>query len=98
MKQLWTGQLHLLTPPAKSGDTRCFTYAAAWAENAEDFATYAALICARRHWTVLSTQRVMRADECIGLTAELADQINRLKTGADTCIFGVRCYYPSKTA
>jgi len=98
MKELWTGQLHLLTPPAKSGDTRCFTYAAAWAENAEDFTSYVALICARRHWTVLSALRIMRADDCMVKTAELSEQIERVSSGPHTCVFGVRCYYPSKTA
>ncbi len=98
MKELWTAQAHLLTPPAKSGDTKCFTYVVAWAEDAEDFAKTIATIFARRHWTVLEMHKIMRADECTLKTAELAEQIERAKVGPDTCIIGVRCYYPSKTA
>lgn len=96
MKELWTGQLHLLTPPAKGGDTRCFTYVVAWAENAVDFTVYVSVICARRHWTVLGIEQVLRADECTARTAELCDQIERARVGPHTCIFGVRSYYPSR--
>jgi hypothetical protein len=37
MKELWTAQVHLLTPPAEFGDTKCFTNLVAWADDAEDF-------------------------------------------------------------
>jgi hypothetical protein len=31
MKELWTAQVHLLTPPAEFGDTKCCTNVVAWA-------------------------------------------------------------------
>jgi hypothetical protein len=74
MKELWTAQVHLLTPPAEFGDTKCCTNVVAWAEDAEDFAATVSAIFARRHWSILSVQQCRRAAECEAVIAELAEQ------------------------
>ena len=38
MKELWTGQVELLTPATEAGDTKCFTNVFFWANDAADFA------------------------------------------------------------
>jgi hypothetical protein len=98
MKKLWTGQVHVLTPPAKGGDTRAFTNVVAWAEDADDFAGSVAKIFARRHWTILNVQQCMPAAECAVMTAELAEQVERAKEESDACVFGTLHYYPSRPA
>jgi hypothetical protein len=47
MKELWTAQLHLLTPPAEFGDTKCCTNIVAWAKAAEDFTATVSAIFAK---------------------------------------------------
>jgi hypothetical protein len=98
MKKLWTGQVHVLTPPAQGGDTRAFTNVVTWADDAEDFAAAVAKIFARRHWTVLDVKLCMPAADCKVMTAELADQVERAKEEPDACVFGTLHYYPSKPA
>jgi hypothetical protein len=45
MKELWTAQVHLLTPPAEFGDTKCCIIVVAWAEDDEVFtATVSAIL------------------------------------------------------
>jgi len=98
MKELWTAQVHLLTPPAEFGDTRCCTNVVAWAEDEDDFATTVAAIFERRSWTILSVHQCKRVAECEALIAELEDQIERAKMEPGCCIFGTLRYYPSKPA
>jgi hypothetical protein len=98
MKELWTAQVHLLTPPAEFGDTKCCTNVVAWAEDAEDFAATVSAIFARRHWSILSVLQCRRAAECEVVIAELAEQIERAKLEPESCIFGTLHYYPSKPA
>jgi hypothetical protein len=98
MKELWTAQVHLLTPPAEFGDTRCCTNVVAWAEDAEDFRSTVAAILARRHWSVLSVRQCQRAADCAALIEEHAEQIERAKREPGSCIFGTLQYYPSRPA
>jgi len=98
MKELWTAQVHLLTPPAEFGDTKCCTNVVAWAQDAEDFAATVSAIFARRHWSILSVLQCRRAAECTTMVAELAAQIERARMEPESCIFGTLHYYPSKPA
>jgi hypothetical protein len=99
MKELWTAQLHILTPPAEFGDTKAFTNVVAWAEDAEDFRAAVSSIFAGRHWSILSVQQCKRADDCTTtIQEELAEQIERVKQQPGACIFGTLHYYPSRPA
>ena len=98
MKELWTAQVHLLTPPAEFGDTKCCTNVVAWAESAEDFATTVAAIFERRSWTILSVHNCRRATECGAMTEELDEQMEAARRQPGSCIFGTLHYYPSKPA
>ena len=98
MKEPWTAQVHLLTPPAECGDTKCCTNVVAWAEDAEDFRATVAAIFARRHWSILSVQQCQRAADCVAPIEEHAKQIERAKREPGSCIFGTLQYYPSRPA
>jgi 2-oxo-4-hydroxy-4-carboxy--5-ureidoimidazoline (OHCU) decarboxylase len=98
MKELWTAQVHLLTPPAEFGDTKCCTNVVAWAEDEDDFTTTVTAIFNRRSWTILSVHKCQRAAECEAMIEELAEQIERAKLEPNSCIFGTLQYYPSKPA
>jgi hypothetical protein len=98
MKELWTAQMHILTPPADFGDTRAFTNVVAWAEDAEDFTAVVSSIFARRHWSILSVKQCKRAADCIAIKEELAEQIEHARKKPGGCIFGTLHYYPSKPA
>jgi hypothetical protein len=98
MNEPWTAQVHLLTPPAESGDTKCWTNVVAWAESAEEFIASVSAILARRHWSILSVQQCQPAAACSALTAEHAEQIAQAKLQPGSCIFGVLQYYPSRPA
>ena len=97
MKVLWTAQVHLLTPPAEFGDTKCCTNVVAWGETPADFATNICTIFSRRNWTVISIMQCRRAADCMAVE-ELAEQIEEAKSKPDSCIFGTLHYYPSKPA
>ncbi len=90
--------MHLLTPPAEFGDTKCCTNVVAWAEDAEDFRAVVSAILARRHWSILSVRRCQRAAECAAMIAEHAEQVERARREPGGCIFGTLRYYPSKPA
>jgi hypothetical protein len=47
MKELCTAQVHLLTPPAEFGDTKCCTNVVAWAEDDEYFTATVSAIFAK---------------------------------------------------
>ncbi|MFZ1085724.1 MAG: hypothetical protein WAN35_12230 [Terracidiphilus sp.] len=98
MSELWTAQVHLLTPAAEFGDTKCCTNVVAWAETSEDFTATVAAIFARRHWTILSVLHCKRAAECETVIEELAEQIEAARRRPGGCIFGTLHYYPSKPA
>jgi hypothetical protein len=98
MKELWTAQVQILTPPAEFGDTKALTNVVAWAEDAEDFQRRVSSIFGRRHWSILSVQQCKRAAECAMITEELAEQIEHAKTQPGGCVFGTLHYYPSKPA
>ncbi|HEY1254539.1 MAG TPA: hypothetical protein VGF01_07140 [Terracidiphilus sp.] len=98
MKELWTAQVHLLTPPAEFGDTKCCTNVVAWAVDEEDFAANIAAIFERRCWTILSVHQCKRASDREGVIAELAEQIEEARNQPGACIFGTLHYYPSKPA
>jgi hypothetical protein len=98
MKELWTAQVHLLTPPSKSGDTKCCANVVAWAESAEDFYAVISAIFARRNWSVLSMRHCQQIARCAAVIQEHAKQIKRAKMEPDSCIFGTLHYYPSKPA
>ena len=97
-KELWTAQVHILTPPAKFGDTKCFTNVVAWADSAEDYAATVSSIFARRYWSILSVQQCKRAADCPVMIEELAEQIEQAKQQPGACLFGTLQYYPSKPA
>lgn len=98
MKELWTAQVRLLTPPAEFGDTKAFTNVVAWAEDAENFTAAVSSIFARRHWSILGVQQCQRAADCTAMTEELSEQIEQAKSQPGICIFGTLHYYPSKPA
>jgi hypothetical protein len=98
MKDLWTAQVHLLTPPAEFGDTKCCTNVVAWGSTPADFASTICTIFARRNWTVLSILQCKRTSKCTIMSEELTEQIERAKMEPDSCIFGTLHYYPSKPA
>jgi hypothetical protein len=98
MKQPWTAQIHLLTPPTDFGDTRCCTNVVAWAEDEEDFVASITSILARRHWTILSVLHAMPATALKKMIAELEDQVEEARLKPGSCIFGTLHYYPSKPA
>ena len=98
MKELWTAQVHLLTPPAEFGDTKCCTNVVAWAEDEEDFAATVSDIFERRNWSILSLHQCQRAAERAVMIEELEEQIERAKLEPESCIFGTLHYYPSRTA
>jgi hypothetical protein len=96
MKDIWTAQVHLLTPPAEHGDTKAWANVVAWAEDAEDFAATISAIFARRHWSILDIQQCMPAAECKAMIAELAQQVEEARLQPGSCIFGTLQYYPSR--
>jgi hypothetical protein len=98
MKELWTARVHLLTPPAEFGDTKCCTNIVAWAENPEDFIVTTSAVLARRNWSIFSVQQCRRAADCTAMIEELAEQIELAKIEPGSCIFGTLQYYPSKPA
>lgn len=98
MKELWTAQMHILTPPSDFGDTRAFTNVVAWAEDAEHLTAVVSSIFAKRHWSILSVQQCRRAADCRSIKDELAEQIENARKQPDACIFGTLHYYPSKPA
>lgn len=99
MDDLWTAQVHLLTPPAEFGDTKCCTNVVAWGNSPADFASNVCTILGRRSWSVLSIVQCRRASACgEEMLAELADQIEEARKQPGSCIFGTLHYYPSKPA
>jgi hypothetical protein len=98
MKELWTAQLHILTPPAEFGDTRAFTNVVAWAEDAEDFTAAVSSMFASRHWSILGVQQCRRAADCTAIIEELAEQIEQARKRPRDCTIGTLHYYPSKPA
>lgn len=98
MKDLWTAQVHLLTPPTEFGDTKCCTNVVAWAESKEDFNARITVIFARRNWSILSVRQCQRAVACAAMTKEHAEQVKRAGMEPGSCIFGTLQYYPSKPA
>jgi hypothetical protein len=96
MKELWIAQVHVLTPPAKFGDTKAFANVVAWAEDAGEFTATVSSIFARRQWSILSVQHCQRAADCTAMIEELAEQIDEAKRQPGSCIFGTLNYYPSK--
>ena len=98
MKELWTAQVHLLTPPVEFGDTKCCTNVVAWADSVEDFHARIAAIFVRRNWLILSVRQCKRVTECTAMTKEHAEQVKRARMEPGSCIFGRLQYYPSKPA
>lgn len=98
MKELWTAQVHLLTPPAEFGDTKCCTNVVAWAEDEEDFAATISAIFERRSWTILSVLQCKRAADCTAMIVELSEQVEEARSKSGACIFGTLHYYPSRPA
>jgi hypothetical protein len=96
MKELWTAQVHLLTPPSAGGNTKCCTNVVTWAEGPADYQASLTVVFARRHWSILSIRQCMRVANCIPTNEELVRQIDRAGRKANSCIFGTLYYYPSK--
>ena len=98
MKEAWTGQVHLLTPPAKSGNTRCWVNVVALAENTDEYAEIVRTTLALRSWSVLEIRRCIRASECPKPIREHKLQIEQVSKGLEQCICGTLHYYPSRVA
>jgi hypothetical protein len=98
MKELWTAQLHILTPPAEFGDTRAFTNVVAWAEDAEGFTAAVSSMFAGRHWSILGVQQCRRTADCTAIKAELQEQIEHASKKPGGCTIGTLHYYPSRPA
>jgi hypothetical protein len=96
MKELWTAQVHILTPPSAGDNTRCCTNVVAWAESPTDYEIKLNSFFAHRHWSILSIRQCVRVANCIPTTDELLRQIERARSQQEGCIFGTLCYYPSK--
>ncbi|MDR3724190.1 MAG: hypothetical protein P4K83_06845 [Terracidiphilus sp.] len=96
MKELWTAQVHILTPPSARGNTRCCTNIVAWAESPAGYEAGLRNLFERQHWSILSIRQCMRIANCIPTTDELLQQIELAREQGDGCIFGTLCYYPSK--
>jgi len=96
MKELWTGQVELLTPPSECGDTKCFTNVVAWADGREGFTARVSTVFARRGWSILRVEQCRRVAECGSMAAELAEQVERASEIPEACIFGTLHYYPSR--
>ena len=98
MEELWTAQVHILTPPVEFGDTKAFTNVVAWAEGAEEFTALVTSMLAKRNWSVLGVRQCKRVADCTGILEELAEQIERAKMKPGGCVLGTMHYYPSKPA
>jgi hypothetical protein len=96
MKELWTAQVHILTPPSARGNTRCCTNIVAWAESPTDYELELSVIFAYQHWSILSIRQCVRIADCIPTSDELLRQIERAREKRGSCIFGTLNYYPSK--
>jgi len=96
MKELWTAQVHILTPASAGGNTKCRANVVAWAEDPVDYQASLAALFAKRHWSVLSIHKCVRATNCFFTSEELARQIERAERRPGSCIFGTLYYYPSK--
>ena len=96
MTQLWTAQVHLLTPASTGGNTRCCTNVVAWASTAQDYESRLETVLMRRHWSILSIRQCIRVSDCIPTTEEMELQIQRANALPGCCIFGTLYYYPSK--
>jgi hypothetical protein len=98
MKELWTGQVHLLTPPMDFGDTKCLTNVVAWADDEEDFVATVTVVFARRNWSIVEVSHCQRAADFAAKNAELSQQIAEAKRQPGSCIFGTLHYYRSRLA
>jgi hypothetical protein len=98
MKELWTAQVHLLTPPVEFGDTKCFTNVVAWADGPEDYRATITPVLEKRHWSILRVQQCKRVSDCTGVIVEHAEQIEQARQKPGSCVYGTLHYYPSKPA
>lgn len=98
MKEPWTGQVHLLTPPVKSGNTRCWVNVVALAESTDEYSAMVRSTLARRSWSVLEIRRCVPAAECMEPIREHKLQIEQVREGLEQCICGTLHYYPSRMA
>jgi hypothetical protein len=98
MVELWTGRVHLLTPPSEVGDTKCYTNVVAWAQSSDDFVRAISSIFEKSSCYVLDVEDCERIDDCMNITEALEGQIERAKIQPEDCIFGTLHYYPSKPA
>jgi hypothetical protein len=96
MKELWTAQVELLTPPSEDGDTKCFTNIVAMADNAVDFQTKVLRILEKDSWFVLSFEGCTTVTKDDDVPEELAEQIETASNCPEDCVFGHLHYYPSK--
>jgi hypothetical protein len=98
MKELWTAQVHLLTPPNSVGNTKAYTNIVCWAESVEDYSSRVARALEDRGWFVLDVNLCRRVEECNIIPEELASQIERAKMQPSACVIGTVHYYPSRPA
>jgi hypothetical protein len=96
MRELWFGQVHLLTPPAEFGDTKCVTNVVTWADAPENFTERVSAVFARRGWSIVSVYRCKPVAECAVMIEEVSEQIAEARMKPDSCIFGTLHYYPSR--
>jgi hypothetical protein len=98
MKELWTAQVELLTPPSDVGDTKCFTNVVAWAEDPTDYSAAISRLFDESDCTVLSIEQCVRVADCTDIPNQLLAQIERARAHPEDCIFGALHYYPSRPA
>ena len=96
MKQLWTGQIELLTPPTESGDTRCFTNVVAWAEDGDDFRARATVVLEEYGWFVVNVENSIPIADCHNMPDELTEQVERAGAIPEACVYGTLHYFTSR--
>jgi hypothetical protein len=98
MKELWTAQVEVLTPPSVSGcgNTKCFTNVVAWATNQDDYAASVSRLMEKSLCSVLRVQKCVRVEDCTEIPEDHLRQIERAKAHPEDCVVGTLFYYPSK--
>jgi hypothetical protein len=96
MKELWTAQVHLLTPPAEFGDTKCFTNVVAWADSSDDYTAKISRLLEPESIFVLEVENAHLVADYKEIPEAMSRFIEWAKSHPEDCIIGNREYYPSK--
>ena len=96
MRELWTANVELLTPPSEGGDTKCYTNVVAWAESRADYTVKISSLFEKSDCSVLGVENCVRVASLAEIAEGLLGQVERAKTHREDCVFGTLHYYPSK--